>query len=142
AAHRQRGRARRDLRVGHTRVPRSAACIRRGRPGLNQRRRAHRLIGWIEKRPRVRPARDHLDRSMDQPRIGITCSPLRGPAYYAAYLRAIEAAGGRPVELEPSEAALEAGAVTALLQRIDGLLLPGGRDVGPPAHGEARQDGP
>jgi putative glutamine amidotransferase len=77
---------------------------------------------------------------MSKPRIGVTCSPLRGSAYYATYLRAVEAAGGEPVALEPIGADAVPDAAAALIARIDGLLLPGGWDVDPPAYGEAREE--
>src|SRR6202140_1198022 len=77
---------------------------------------------------------------MPKPRIGVTCSPLRGPAYYAPYLRAIEAAGGEPVTLDPSPEGLPPETAAALVHGIDGLLVPGGWDVDPPAYGEARQE--
>jgi putative glutamine amidotransferase len=77
---------------------------------------------------------------MPKPRIGVTCSPLRGPAYYAPYLRAVEAAGGEAVALSPAPDGLPAAAATALIGGIDGLLVPGGWDVDPPAYGEARQE--
>ena len=62
-----------------------------------------------------------------RPKIGITTSPLRDPAYYETYIRAVEAAGGDAVELPPGTAALPA---------VDGLLLPGGWDVDPSFYGE------
>jgi putative glutamine amidotransferase len=77
---------------------------------------------------------------MPKPRIGVTCSPLRGPAYYAPYLRAIEAAGGEPVTLDPSPEGLPPETAAALVHGIDGLLVPGGWDVDPPAYGEQRQE--
>ncbi len=77
---------------------------------------------------------------MPKPRIGVTCSPLRGPAYYAPYLRAVEAAGGEAVTLSPAPDGLPAAAASALISGIDGLLVPGGWDVDPPAYGEARQE--
>jgi gamma-glutamyl-gamma-aminobutyrate hydrolase PuuD len=77
---------------------------------------------------------------MSKPRIGVTCSPLRGPAYYAPYLRAVEAAGGEPVTLDPQPNGLAADQATSMIQGIDGLLVPGGWDVDPPAYGEARQE--
>src|SRR5579862_10002828 len=76
---------------------------------------------------------------MSKPRIGVTCSPLRGPAYYSAYLRAVEAAGGEPVTLDPQPNGLGAREAAAMIRGVDGLLVPGGWDVDPPAYGEARQ---
>lgn len=77
---------------------------------------------------------------MSKPRIGVTCSPLRGPAYYAPYLRAVEAAGGVPVTLDPAPNGLAQDKATALVHEVDGLLVPGGWDVDPPTYGEARQE--
>jgi len=74
-----------------------------------------------------------------KPRIGITCSPLRGMAYYGPYLRAIEAAGGEAVAIEPFTSGDPAEQAPALVGGIDGLLLPGGWDVDPPLYGEARE---
>ena len=70
----------------------------------------------------------------------MTCSPLRGPAYYAPYLRAVEAAGGEPVTLDPKPNGLAPGEAMSLIHAIDGLLVPGGWDVDPPAYGEDRQE--
>jgi putative glutamine amidotransferase len=77
---------------------------------------------------------------MSKPRIGVTCSPLRGAAYYAPYLRAVSAAGGEPVTLDPAPDGLAPETATALVHMIDGLLVPGGWDVDPPAYGEARDE--
>jgi putative glutamine amidotransferase len=77
---------------------------------------------------------------MPKPRIGVTCSPLRGPAYYLPYLHAVEAAGGEPVTLDPQLNGLASERATALIHGIDGLLVPGGWDVDPPAYGEARRE--
>jgi gamma-glutamyl-gamma-aminobutyrate hydrolase PuuD len=77
---------------------------------------------------------------MSKPRIGVTCSPLRGPAYYAPYLRAVEAAGGEPVALDPAPEGHSADRAMAIVREIDGLLVPGGWDVDPPAYGEERQE--
>ncbi len=62
-----------------------------------------------------------------RPKIGVTVSAKRGMAYYKPYLRAVEAAGGEPVELM---------AGSDELPQLDGLLLPGGWDVDPDLYGE------
>lgn len=62
-----------------------------------------------------------------RPKIGITVSQRRGLEYYKPYLRAVEAAGGEPVEIM---------AGSDLLPPLDGLLLPGGWDVDPALYGE------
>jgi putative glutamine amidotransferase len=77
---------------------------------------------------------------MSKPRIGVTCSPLRGAAYYAPYLRAVSAAGGEPVTLDPAPDGLAPETATELVHTVDGLLVPGGWDVDPPAYGEARDE--
>ncbi|HVC04325.1 MAG TPA: gamma-glutamyl-gamma-aminobutyrate hydrolase family protein [Candidatus Acidoferrales bacterium] len=77
---------------------------------------------------------------MPKPRIGVTCSPRRGTAYYAPYLRAVETAGGEPVTLDPVPNGLAPETATALVHTIDGLLVPGGWDVDPPAYGEPREE--
>jgi len=51
----------------------------------------------------------------------------------ASYARAIELAGGLPVLVPP----LAPEAVSALLQRLDGIVLPGGADVDPAEYGQA-----
>jgi gamma-glutamyl-gamma-aminobutyrate hydrolase PuuD len=76
---------------------------------------------------------------MSKPRIGVTCSPRRGAAYYAPYLHAVEAAGGEAVTLDPQPNGLAPDQAASLIHGIDGLLVPGGWDVDPPAYGEARQ---
>lgn len=63
----------------------------------------------------------------ERPKIGITVSSRRGLDYYKPYRRAVEAAGGEPVDLM-------AGSDT--LPPLDGLLLPGGWDVDPALYGE------
>ena len=52
------------------------------------------------------------------PKIGITCSPLRGPGYYAAYVHAIEAAGGTAVPIEPWDPG-DAQRAHAVLRDVD-----------------------
>src|SRR5574341_62100 len=75
-----------------------------------------------------------------RPLIGVTTSvtvdqhPER--AYVnAAYVNAVQQAGGVPVLLPPQ---LDAEARVALLSRIDGLVLTGGGDVDPARFGEPR----
>jgi putative glutamine amidotransferase len=81
-----------------------------------------------------------------KPLIGVTTSELRpgelatlrrhGEPPHAemalgiTYARAIEAAGGVPVVMPP----LAHGAVPALVERLDGLLLSGGPDLAPAAY--------
>lgn len=50
------------------------------------------------------------------------------------YIQAVEAAGGLPVLVPPLGGS---AALAALLERLDGLLLPGGGDVDPATYGEA-----
>ncbi|WP_195210570.1 gamma-glutamyl-gamma-aminobutyrate hydrolase family protein [Actinomarinicola tropica] len=79
------------------------------------------------------------------PIIGITTAPTTHvpailgiprplQALDTSYLDAVARAGGVPVMLPPSPAA----AVPALLDRLDGVLLPGGGDVDPARYGEER----
>jgi putative glutamine amidotransferase len=71
-----------------------------------------------------------------QPLIGITCSSIQPehgePAYgqNQAYVRALQQAGALVVLLPPGEPAEE------LVERVDGLLLPGGVDIDPKFYGE------
>ena len=76
---------------------------------------------------------------MSKPRIGVTWSPLRGLAYYAAYLEAVEAAGGDPITLDPHPHGPAPDEASAMLRGVDGLLLPGGWDIEPSAYGETRE---
>ena len=82
-----------------------------------------------------------------RPLIGVTTSEVRRgdlatlrrhgepPQHEMAlgltYMRAIELAGGVPVVLPP----LEAGAMTTLLTRLDGVCLSGGPDLDPAGYG-------
>src|SRR5690348_11096814 len=50
------------------------------------------------------------------------------------YVQAVEAAGGLPVLVPPLT---DARALVMLLERLDGLLLPGGADVDPAEYGES-----
>jgi putative glutamine amidotransferase len=49
----------------------------------------------------------------------------------AAYVQAVEAAGGRPLLVPPSE-----DGVDETLAALDGLILPGGTDIGPEHYGQ------
>ena len=75
-----------------------------------------------------------------RPLIGLTAGPARardGLDYARlrmTYVQAIEAAGGLPVVVPPLA---DRAALVALLERLDGLLLPGGADIDPVAYGEA-----
>jgi putative glutamine amidotransferase len=75
---------------------------------------------------------------VSQPLIGVSTSISLGEsperAYVnAAYLRAIEGAGGIPVLLPPQ---LSATARETLWRRLDGLVLTGGGDIEPARFGE------
>jgi len=69
-----------------------------------------------------------------RPRIAITFSPKRPDSYYEPYVRAVAGAGAEPV-LVPATPALHSE-MTRMLQRVDGLLLPGGWDMDPALYGE------
>jgi len=75
-----------------------------------------------------------------RPMIGLTVGSARardGLDYARlrmTYMRAIEAAGGLPVLIPPLA---DQATLVALLERLDGLLLPGGADIAPAAYGEA-----
>jgi putative glutamine amidotransferase len=77
---------------------------------------------------------------MTAPFIGVTTSAERTPRgvprafLNAAYVRAIERAGGVPVLLTPYHSP---AALTALWQKLDGILLTGGGDIEPSRFGEA-----
>ena len=77
---------------------------------------------------------------MSRPVIGITTylTPARFGAWEeeaalipAAYVNAIEAAGGRPLLVPPSTKAIE-----ETLDRLDGLLFSGGSDLAPEVYGQ------
>lgn len=53
----------------------------------------------------------------------------------AAYVRAVESAGGRPVLLPPSEHGVE-----ETLAAVDGLLFTGGADIDPTVYGQPRNE--
>jgi putative glutamine amidotransferase len=74
------------------------------------------------------------------PLIGITSVYMEGrdggPAragVFMTYVEAVQAAGGVPVVLLPLN---DEAALAAYLQRLDGLVLVGGRDIPPSAYGE------
>ena len=70
-----------------------------------------------------------------RPRIGLTCSPLRLEGYYDPYLRAIESAGADPVVIAPLPQKPDQIDTVRMLAGLDGLLVPGGWDVGPEEYG-------
>ena len=76
-----------------------------------------------------------------RPVIGITIGNAFRPGERArcatdtAYLRSIQAAGGNGVLIPPGAPA----AAVELLDRLDGLMLTGGADVGPAAYHQARR---
>jgi putative glutamine amidotransferase len=73
-----------------------------------------------------------------RPLIGLTATPTTSSdgLDYArlrmTYVRAIERAGGAPVLVPP----LEEATLHALLERLDGLVLPGGADIDPAEYGQ------
>ena len=73
---------------------------------------------------------------MEPPLIGITAgNHPKVPGLYVLrwdYIRSIESAGGVPIVLAPSGAALH----SSLIDRLDGLLLTGGMDLDPAMYGE------
>jgi putative glutamine amidotransferase len=74
-----------------------------------------------------------------RPLIGLTIGATRASDLldYArlrmTYVQAVEAAGGLPILVPPLA---DASALGAVLERLDGLLLPGGADVDPAEYGE------
>jgi len=76
------------------------------------------------------------------PLIGVTANTLGNGAFDGsvqcprAYLDAVSAAGGTPV-LVPPLADPSAAVAAAVIARLDGLLLSGGRDVPPSRYGQA-----
>ncbi len=74
-----------------------------------------------------------------RPLIGITATPVQTSdgadqiRLRRTYVRAVETAGGLPVLVPPLA---DRAALGALLERLDGLLLPGGGDVDPAMYGE------
>ncbi len=76
---------------------------------------------------------------LNAPLIGITAGPPEDGSPYvqtrSSYTRAIERAGGLPVLIPP----LGREALDALLDRLDGVVFPGGADVDPAEYGEQRE---
>jgi putative glutamine amidotransferase len=78
--------------------------------------------------------------STGRPLIGITIGPeaelaADGLSYLklrATYVRAVELAGGAPVLIAPCNAET----LLSVLERLDGILFPGGPDVDPRIYGE------
>jgi putative glutamine amidotransferase len=74
---------------------------------------------------------------VNRPLIGITMATDKPGSPYlqlrSSYARAIELAGGLPVLVPP----MAPEAVSALLERLDGIVFPGGADVDPAEYGEA-----
>jgi putative glutamine amidotransferase len=75
-----------------------------------------------------------------RPLIGITIGPeskdVGAAGLQPAYLRAVAAAGGAPVLLAPSGAE----ATRTILERLDGIIFPGGPDLEPLTYGAPRHD--
>jgi putative glutamine amidotransferase len=76
---------------------------------------------------------------VSRPLIGITIGPREPGSPFlqqrSSYFRALEWAGGLPIAIPP----LEADTLAAVLERLDGVVFPGGADVDPAHYGEARQ---
>ena len=76
---------------------------------------------------------------MTAPLIGITVGPREDGSPYlqtrSTYTHAIEVAGGLPVLIPP----LAPDVLDALLERLDGIVFPGGADVDPAEYGEVRR---
>src|SRR5260370_23027547 len=89
--------------------------------------------------PRIRyRARACYASTMPAPLIGVSTSVTvnKAPerAYVnTAYLSAVQQAGGVPVLLAPG---LDASALRTLWERLDGLVLPGRRDIDPARFGQ------
>jgi putative glutamine amidotransferase len=76
-----------------------------------------------------------------RPIIGLTCgdgadSASEDVGLPGTYARSVYRAGGLPVLIAPPREDADADALTGLLERIDGLLVPGGVDVDPRHFGE------
>jgi putative glutamine amidotransferase len=75
---------------------------------------------------------------VSRPLIGITIAPTEAGSPFlqqrATYPHCVEVAGGLPVLIPP----MADEALVALLDRLDGLVFPGGADVDPSLYDEAR----
>jgi putative glutamine amidotransferase len=75
---------------------------------------------------------------LSAPLIGITVGPREEGSPYlqtrSSYTQALEIAGGLPVLVPP----MGPDALDALLERLDGIVFPGGADVDPAEYGELR----
>jgi putative glutamine amidotransferase len=76
---------------------------------------------------------------MNRPLIGITVGPPEPESPYlqqrTTYPNAIADAGGLPVLIPP----LAGDTLNALLERLDGIVFPGGADVNPDLYGQPRE---
>ncbi|MHB8628495.1 MAG: gamma-glutamyl-gamma-aminobutyrate hydrolase family protein [Aggregatilineales bacterium] len=81
---------------------------------------------------------------MNKPLIGLTCTVRRdedrAPLYGApaAYVRALETAGGLPVLIPPTSSS---ETLRAIYERVDGVLLIGGGDIDPELYGVSDNGG-
>ena len=77
-----------------------------------------------------------------RPMIGITCGDGMDPgtealSLPASYTRSVYRAGGLPVLIAPPRDEADPEEALQILDRIDGLLIPGGVDVASASYGEA-----
>ncbi len=74
---------------------------------------------------------------MSRPLIGITTATRDAGSPFLqqrlTYVHSVDAAGGLPVLIAP----MSEDALAELLERLDGIVFPGGADVDPAAYGEA-----
>jgi putative glutamine amidotransferase len=75
---------------------------------------------------------------VSRPLIGLTVGPENAASDYihlrGTYVRAVEGAGGVPILIPPLT---ESDALRPVLERLDGLIFPGGLDVDPAEYGES-----
>ncbi|MGH2444233.1 MAG: gamma-glutamyl-gamma-aminobutyrate hydrolase family protein, partial [Chloroflexota bacterium] len=76
---------------------------------------------------------------MSKPLIGVTCHYLRGnlpqSSTVQVYLESILVAGGAPLAIPIG---LDKESLRTVYDVLDGVLLPGGDDVGPERYGQQR----